>query len=106
MMVPPVDEFVLRLINDHGLSENAEAYLRLLWPGQIVPTSDLLASLYEDDPTEEPPLAKLYKEAWVVLAELRAALKAEGSGLSVVEAGWRQGFRLQLPAALTKGAKV
>ena len=43
--VPPLDEFVLRLINDHGLSENAEAFLRLMWPGEVVPTSVLLASL-------------------------------------------------------------
>lgn len=106
VMVPPLDEFVLRLINDHGLSEEAEAFLRLLWRGEIVPTAVLLASLYEDDPAAEPPLNRLYQEAWTVLTELRAALKSEGSGADVIDAGYRIGFRLRLPAALTKGVGV
>lgn len=99
VMVPPLDDLVLRLINDHGLSEEAEGFLRLLWRGEIVPTAVLLASLYEDDPTAEPPLNRLYQEAWTVLTELRAALKAEGSGADVIDAGYRIGFRLQLRAA-------
>jgi hypothetical protein len=43
--VPPLHEFVLRLINDHCLSEEAEAFLRLMWQGEIVKSSALLAVL-------------------------------------------------------------
>jgi hypothetical protein len=56
--------------------------------------------LYDDDPSVEPPLNRLYQEMWATLAELHAALEAEGSGVAVIEAGWKKGFRLQLPAAM------
>lgn len=97
--VPLLDDLVLRLINDHSLSENAEAFLRLMWQGEIVKSSALLAVLYDDAPDDEPSANRLYQEAWAALAELRKALAAEGSGISVVEVGWRQGWRIRFPVA-------
>lgn len=99
--VPPLDDLIVKLINAHGLSENAEAFLRLLWPGEIVKTSALLTALYEDAPDDEPSLAELYREGRGAIAELRSALAAEGSGIDVREVGWRLGWRLHLPAALS-----
>ena len=99
--VPPLDDLALALINDHGLSEDAEGFLRLLWPGEIVKTTALLGALYEDAPDDEPGLMELYRQARAAIAELRAALAAEGSGIDVREAGWRLGYRLHLPAALS-----
>jgi hypothetical protein len=98
--VPPLDALALRLIDGRGLSENAEAFLRLFWQGEIVKSSALLAVLYDDAPDDEPSANRLYQEAWAALADLRAALAAEGSGVTVVEVGWRQGWRIRFPAAM------
>lgn len=97
---PPLDDLILKLIDGHGLSEEAEGFLRLLWQGEIVQTSALLASLYADAPDDEPSIARLYREGRDALSELQTALAAEGSGITIREVGWRQGWRLDFSAAV------
>lgn len=92
--VPPLDDLVLAMINDHGLSEDAEAVLRALWAGQGKPVDAeaIFDVMFADDPDGGPSTVASYAALRVALKELDRA----APGI-VVYLGRSKGWRMKLP---------
>jgi len=70
--------------------------LSAVWRGKGMPVSTerIFDAMYADDPDGGPDPTKMYKAFKVGLSRLNARLK--GSGVSVENVGYRQGYRLKL----------
>lgn len=87
---PPLDVVVAR----YKLTPMEERILSAVWrgKGRPVPTSRIFDKMFEDDPDGGPSQTKMYLAFKVSLCHLRK--KLEGSGISVVNAGYGQGYQL------------
>lgn len=92
--VPPLDDLALALINDHGLSEDAEAVLRCLWGAKGLPVDAerIFDVMFADDPDGGPSTVASYAALRVALKELDRA----APGI-VVYLGRSKGWRMKLP---------
>lgn len=88
--VPTLDVIALR----YRVTPYEQAILETVWrgKGRPVPTSKIFDAMYFDDPDGGPGQNKMYAAFKVALCRLRKKLK--GSGVSVVNAGYGQGYQL------------
>lgn len=70
--------------------------LEAVWKGRgrPVPTSRIFDAMFADDPDGGPSQNKMYQAFKVALSHLRDRL--EGSGISIKNAGYGQGYQLVL----------
>lgn len=93
----PVRVPSLEIIIDHYRMPPQEArVLRAVWRGKGLPvqTERIFDAMYEDDADGGPPPARMYANFQWALSHLRDRL--EGSGIAVVNDGYRRGYRLVL----------
>lgn len=92
--VPTLDVVALK----YRVTPYERAILETVWrgKGRPVPTSKIFDSMYADDPDGGPSQSKMYAAFKVALCHLRKRL--EGSGVSIVSAGYAQGYRIVLSA--------
>ncbi len=78
--------------------------LRAIWNGKGHPVmpGKIFNVMYEDDPDGGPSDVLMYRAFKVGLCRLRKRL--EGSGVSIVTAGYRCGYRLVLDAGAARAA--
>lgn len=88
-----------QIVQHYQISPQAARLLDAVWRGKglAVPTERILDHIWADDPDGGPPEARMYRYFQWSLWDLRK--KLEGSGVAVVNAGYRQGFRLVMGAA-------
>lgn len=85
----------LEIVVDHYQITPLQArILGAVWRGKGLPVSTerLFDAMYVDDPDGGPLPSVMYRSLKVGMHHLRARLK--GSGISVKNAGYRQGYRL------------
>jgi len=94
--VPTLD----MVIFNYGLSPLEGRILSALWRGKGMPVMPqrVFDVMYEDDPDGGPEPSRMYAAFKVGLCHIRQKLR--GSGISIVNVGYRQGYRLQIS---TKG---
>lgn len=92
VLSPTVDVLVLNL----QIPPMEERILREIWRGggRSVPAIKIFNSMYADDPDGGPSQSKMYVAFKVQLCRLRSRLK--GTGVSIDNAGYGQGYRLVL----------
>lgn len=91
----PVTVPTLDIVIDHyGVTPLEARILSAVWRGKGHPvmTDRIFDSIYADDPDGGPSPSAMYSAFKVGLCHLRARLK--GSGISIVNVGYRRGFRL------------
>ncbi|ESX70551.1 hypothetical protein X759_21725 [Mesorhizobium sp. LSHC420B00] len=84
------------LIAERRISGHAAALLEAVWRGKGMPVMShvVFDALYADDPDGGPSPTVMYRALRKAFDGLSARLK--DTGVSVVEVGYRQGFRLVL----------
>lgn len=92
----PTPEIIAHAV---GLSPQQEAVLRAVWAGKGRPVQAeaIFAEMYSDDPDGGPSPSKMYAAFKVALCHLRDNLK--GTGVSIANVGYRQGYRLIMKEA-------
>lgn len=93
----PVSVPTLEIIVDHyGLTPLEARVLGAIWRGRGMPvmTERVFDAMYIDDPDGGPTPSKMYLAFKVALCHLRK--KIEGSGVDVVNVGYRRGYRLSI----------
>lgn len=82
-----------------GLPPIQEAVLRAVWAGKGRPVQPeaIFTEMYSDDPDGGPGASKMYAAFKVALCHLREKLK--GTGVSIENVGYRQGYRLIMKEA-------
>lgn len=82
-----------------GLSPLQEAILRAVWAGKgrSVQPEAIYNEMYADDPDGGPSASKMYAAFKVALCHLRERLV--GTGISIENVGYRQGYRLVMKNA-------
>lgn len=91
----PVRVPTLDMVIDHyGLTPLEARILGAVWRGKGMPvmTERIFDSMYIDDPDGGPTPSKMYAAFKVSLCHLRK--KIQGSGIDVVNQGYRRGYRL------------
>ncbi|MER8797207.1 hypothetical protein NKH75_23940 [Mesorhizobium sp. M0984] len=91
----PVAEPTLDIVIEHfGISDFEARILGALWKakGRPVATDRIFDAMYVDDRSGGPSRAKMYEAFKFGLHRLRRRL--EGSGFSLENAGYRQGYAL------------
>lgn len=91
----PVKVPTIEIIIDHyGLTPLEARVLGAVWRGKGMPvmTERIFDSMYVDDPDGGPTPSKMYLAFKVALCHLRK--KIEGSGVDVINVGYRRGYRL------------
>ncbi len=91
----PVRVPTLEIVTDHYRVTPLEAkILSAVWRGRGLPVSTerIFDSMYADDPDGGPSPTRMYAAFKVSLCHLRKRL--EGSGISIINAGYRRGYRL------------
>lgn len=92
-----VDKPTLEIIIDHyGIPPREAAVLEAVWRGRgyPVPSERIFDVMYRDDEDGGPSPSAMYSALKVELCRLRKRLV--GSGVSVENVGYRQGYRLTL----------
>lgn len=87
----------LEIIVDHyGLTPLEARVLGAVWRGKGMPvmTERVFDAMYIDDPDGGPTPSKMYLAFKVALCHLRK--KIEGSGVDVINVGYRRGYRLTI----------
>jgi len=84
------------LVDYYDVPPMERKILSAVWRGKGMPVSTerIFDAMYADDPDGGPDPTKMYKALKVGLSRLNARLK--GSGVSVENVGYRQGYRLKL----------
>ncbi|MER8993527.1 hypothetical protein [Mesorhizobium sp. M0678] len=84
------------LIAECGIGGHAAAVLEAVWRGKGMPVMSqaMFDAMYSDDPDGGPSPTRMYLDLRKAIDGLNARLKDRG--VSVVEAGYRQGLRLEL----------
>ncbi|MCZ8547169.1 hypothetical protein OOJ09_23515 [Mesorhizobium qingshengii] len=84
------------LITSHEIRGLDRAVLQAVWRGRGMPVTPnvLFDAMYADDPDGGPSPTRMYIALKKSLSRLEVWL--EGSGVSIVEAGFRQGYRLAI----------
>lgn len=93
----PVSVPTLEIIVDHyGLTPLEARVLGAIWRGRGMPvmTERVFDAMYIDDPDGGPTPSKMYLAFKVALCHLRK--KIEGSGVDVINVGYRRGYRLSI----------
>lgn len=93
----PVHVPTLEIVIDHYSVPPLEArILGAIWRGRGMPvrTERIFDAMYVDDPDGGPPPARMYAAFKVALCHLRKRL--DGSGISIVNQGYRRGYRLTI----------
>jgi hypothetical protein len=92
--LPPLDVLILKLINDYGLSEEAEAVLRCLWDAKGLPVDAeaMFDVMYADDPDGGPSVVASYAALRAALQELERVARG-----AIVYLGRARGWRMKLP---------
>lgn len=87
----PTPDIIAELV---GLPPIQEAVLRAVWAGKGRPVQPeaIFTEMYSDDPEGGPGASKMYAAFKVALCHLREKLK--GTGVSIENVGYRQGYRL------------
>lgn len=82
------------IIDWYDIPPQEEAILRAVWKGKGLPVQNerIIEAIYADDPEGGPSAAAAYNALKVAMSHLRKRL--ELSGIKIVNAGYRQGFRL------------
>lgn len=82
------------IIDWYDIPPQEEAILRAVWKGRgmPVPNERIIAAIYEDDPEGGPSPQAAYSALKVAMSHLRKRL--ELSGVKIVNAGYRQGYKL------------
>lgn len=95
-ILPDLTVLLIDLMNERGLTENAQSVLEALYlaAGRPVLAEKLFDRMYDHDPDGGPSPARMYADLNAALAELNAALDC--TGLAVVRQGRRDGWRLIL----------
>lgn len=90
----PVPVPTLDVVVRYNVTPMEERILSAVWrgKGRPVPTSQIFDKMYADDPDGGPSQTKMYLAMKVALCHLRK--KLEGSGVSIVNAGYAQGYQL------------
>ena len=93
--VPSLDVIVFH----YGLSPFQARILEAVWRGRGLPVQAerVFDAMYQDDPDGGPTPAKMYAAFKEGLHRLR--VKLDGSGIAVVSAGYRRGYRLVMGVA-------
>lgn len=88
-----------QVIAHHKIAPQSAKLLTAVWRGKGLPVSTerILDRMWADDPDGGPPEARAYRYFQWSLWDLRTRL--EGSGVAVVNAGYRAGFKLVLGQA-------
>ncbi|MDK2769940.1 MAG: hypothetical protein KYX69_19755 [Sphingomonas sp.] len=87
----------LEIVVDHyRVPPTEQAILRTVWKakGRPVPTERIFDAMYADDPDGGPAPGRMYAAFKACLHNLRCRLA--GSGVSIENTGYRQGYRLVL----------
>ncbi|MDN3713294.1 hypothetical protein QWZ10_19055 [Paracoccus cavernae] len=89
-----LDTMIWDLIQWRGLSENAESVLRAAWAGagRPVTAAAIFDEIYRFDIDGGPTLAAMYAALRAAIAELTE--KLDGTGISVIRQGQRDGWRV------------
>jgi hypothetical protein len=84
------------LVDYYKITPLQAAVLDAVWRGRglPVPTERIFTVMYADDPDGGPSPNAMYRDFKVALHKLRKRL--EGSGVTVENVGYRQGYRLVL----------
>jgi len=84
------------LIDHYSIPPLEQAVLRAVWKGKgyPVPNERIFDLMYLDDPDGGPTPNRMYAALKVAMCHLRKRI--EGSGVSIVNAGYRRGYRLEL----------
>lgn len=92
----PTPDILAELI---GLPPIQEAVLRAVWAGKGRPVQPeaIFTEMYSDDPDGGPGSSRMYAAFKVALCHLREKLK--GTGVSIENVGYRQGYRLIMKEA-------
>lgn len=93
----PVRAPSLEMIIDHyGITPLEGRILGAVWRGKGLPvtTERIFDAMYQDDPNGGPSPPRMYAAFKVALCHMRAKLK--GSGIGIVNPGYRRGYRLVL----------
>lgn len=87
------------IIKSYGISEFEARILGAIWRGRggAVATERIFDAMYADDPDGGPSPQKMYDAFKFGLHRLRGRL--EGSGVSIENVGYRQGYRLVMKGA-------
>lgn len=96
----PIGVPTLEMVVDHYKLTPLEArILRAVWRGRGLPvqTDRIFDVMYEDDPDGGPSPNRMYAAFKVGLCHLRK--KLDGSGIGVLNVGYRAGYRLTIGAA-------
>lgn len=92
-----VDTPSLEIVVEHyGLRPAEARVLSAIWRGKGMPVQAerIFDVMYADDPDGGPSPSRMYSAFKVALCHIRQRLK--GSGISIVNVGYRQGYRLIL----------
>lgn len=95
----PVAVPTLDILVDHYELTPIEArVLGAIWRGKGMPviTERIFSAMYIDDPDGGPSQSKMYLAFKVALCHLRKKIK--GSGVDVLNVGYRRGYRLVIGA--------
>lgn len=84
------------LIDHYDVPPLEQAILRAVWKGKgyAVPNERIFDLMYQDDPDGGPSPNRMYAALKVSMCHLRKRL--QGSGVSIVNAGYRRGYRLEI----------
>lgn len=96
--VRALDTLIWDLIDQRGLSEDAEAVISAVWAGRGAPVGpeDIFTSMYAHDPDGGPTYARMYAALRQALAELSTVLR--DTGIEVIDCGRGMGWRLRFEA--------
>lgn len=88
-----------QLIEHYQIAPQSARLLTAVWRGKGLPVSTerILDQMWADDPDGGPPEARMYRYFQWSLWDLRT--KLDGSGVAVVNAGYRAGWRLVMGVA-------
>lgn len=92
----PTPDIIAQMV---GLPQQQEAILRAVWSGKgrAVQIEKIFSEMYADDPEGGPSASKMYAAFKVALCHLRERLR--GTGVSIHNVGYRQGYRLVMKEA-------
>lgn len=93
----PVRVPTLEIVIDHyGLTPMEARVLGAIWRGKGHPVMSerVFDAMYEDDPDGGPSPGKMYAAMKVALCRIRG--KLSGSGIGVLNQGYRRGYRLTI----------
>lgn len=88
-----------QIVDHYKIAPQSARLLEAVWRGRGLPVSSerIQDFMWSDDPDGGPPEARAYRYFQWSLHDLRAKLK--GSGVAVVNAGYRSGYRLVMGVA-------